>query len=379
VKAYWYWPYLRSEEYVIAAGVVGDGDRLVVDTTARADDPVVPLGPYDEVRAVLPGVADRSEGTLRWAGSRATTYLRRARLRRRAVRTGGFDVAHVMYLNPFTDAFDLASLGRRVALVSTVHDVVPHHRRMPERAQHALLLRLYRSAGTLVVHHPSVGEQLVEGYGVDPARVVYVPPDVPVVDRVASAGAADGRRRVLFFGTFRRNKGVAEYLAAIERLRDLPDVRFVFAGRGFDDIERLVRDAAARDSRIEAEIGYVTPARKDELHAQADLVVLPYTSFASQSGVLLDAYAHRVPLVVTDVGALGATVRADGTGWVVPPGDPAQLADAVAGALGDDGGRAAAAHAAETIARDRTPAATGRRLRAVYEGAIARRERGVER
>ena len=57
---------------------------------------------------------------------------RRALARRRALRAGGFDVAHIIYLNPFTDPLDLASLRRHVPLVSTVHDVVPHHSRVPD-------------------------------------------------------------------------------------------------------------------------------------------------------------------------------------------------------------------------------------------------------
>jgi glycosyltransferase involved in cell wall biosynthesis len=118
------------------------------------------------------------------------------------------------------------------------------------------------------------------------------------------------------------------------------------------------------------ELGYATARHKSELHATADLMVLPYTSFASQSAVLQDAYAHRLPVVVSDVGALGETIREDRTGWVVPPGDASQLAAAMLTALGDEGGLRAAADAADAIARARTPTLTGRRWRAVYEQAI---------
>ena len=57
------------------------------------------------------------------------------------------------------------------------------------------------------------------------------------------------------------------------------------------------------------------------MFSRASWVLLPYVSFHSQSGVLADAYTYRVPLVVTDVGAIGPTVRSDGTGFVVPPGE----------------------------------------------------------
>jgi glycosyltransferase involved in cell wall biosynthesis len=102
-------------------------------------------------------------------------------------------------------------------------------------------------------------------------------------------------------------------------------------------------------------------------------MVLPYTSFASQSAVLQDAYAHRLPVVVSDVGALGETIREDRTGWVVDPGDADELAAAMLAALRDGPALARAAAAADAIARDRTPVRIGRRWREVYEQVIGRR------
>jgi glycosyltransferase involved in cell wall biosynthesis len=147
----------------------------------------------------------------------------------------------------------------------------------------------------------------------------------------------------------------------------------VIAGAGAADVELAVRRAAEANPRITAELGFVSEERKHELYRACDLVVLPYTEFASQSGVLHDAYAHHRPVVVTDVGALGASVRDDGSGWVVPPSDAGALAGAIDAARAD--GRAwgqAATHAAN-VAADRTPEATAIRLRQVYLGAVRNR------
>jgi glycosyltransferase involved in cell wall biosynthesis len=370
VNVYWYWPFLRREELSLAAGVVDEGDRLLVHTTPRPADPIVSPDPRWVVDDTLPAVEDHAEGSIPWMASRGLTYARRAVARRRTARHGAFDVAHVVYLNPFTDPFTLHALGRHVPLVSSVHDVVPHNTRVPRAFEERLLALEYRTAGTLLVHHESIGRRLTGEYGVDPARVVVVPLQIPPPE-VERATRPPGPPTVLFFGAFRRNKGIDVLLDAIAQLRGELDARFVFAGRGFPDVERLVTDAAARDDRIETEIGYATARRKSELHASADLMVLPYTSFASQSAVLQDAYAHRLPVVVTEVGALGETIREDRTGWVVPPADAAALAAGLLGALSDAAGLRAAAEAADAIARARTPLLTGRRWRAVYEQAVA--------
>jgi glycosyltransferase involved in cell wall biosynthesis len=178
---------------------------------------------------------------------------------------------------------------------------------------------------------------------------------------------------VLFFGTLRRNKGVDVLLRAIATLRDRDDLRFVFAGRGFADVEQAVADAAAHDDRIVFDHGYVSSEAKDRHYRDADLVVLPYTEFASTSAVLCDAYSYRVPLVVADVGALGDSVRAEGTGWVVPPADADALAKALVEALADADGRRAAAASAAAVAAARTPARIGAQVRDLYERVVGAR------
>jgi glycosyltransferase involved in cell wall biosynthesis len=313
-------------------------------------------------------VQDVDERTVRWVASRTSTYTGRIRARHRAVSDGRFDVAHLVYLNPFTDSWDLRRLARRVPLVCSVHDVVPHQSRVPAPIERKMLQAQYRRTGMMVTHHDSVRRRLLEEFDVDPARVMVVP--LPIsLEQVADPPAGEPST-VLFFGTLRRNKGVDVLLRAIESLRGETDAHFHFAGRGFPDIEAEVLHAAANDARITTEIGYATAARKRELYRSASLVVLPYTSFASQSAVLQDAYSFRVPLVVSDVGALGETVREDDSGWVVEPGDAAGLAATLLGALDDATGRLAASEAMRVVAVQRTPARVGLQLRAVYERAI---------
>ena len=84
--------------------------------------------------------------------------------------------------------------------------------------------------------------------------------------------------------------------------------------------------------------------------ADATLVVLPYLR-TDASGVLATAIGHGRPVVVSDVGSLGETVREFGLGEVATPGDAQALAEACRRLLSD-------------------PA----RLRAAFEGTRAARE-----
>ncbi len=368
MRVSWYWPYLRPEHLPLVDAVAARLDRLVVHTIAGRIDPSDFERGRATIDATVPEVGSEREHSLAWARSRVGTYV--GRVRHRHERSLHADVVHVVFVNRFTDWWALERLARHRPLVTSVHDVVPHHTRLPMPVERRLLGRLYRHGGELVVHHESVGRQLQAEFGVDAARIHDVP------HWVLPAPAQHRERpntppTVLAFGALRRNKGVDVLLDAIAA-RPRLDARFVFAGRGAAEIEQQLRAAAASDPRILVEIGYATEERKHALYRGSDVVVLPYTEFASQSGVLHDAYSHGRPVVVSDVGALGESVRADHTGVVVAPRDPIALIDAVAALAGDPARWAGAAAASERVRQDNDPGATADRLLAVYDHAANR-------
>ncbi len=369
MHVYWYWPFVRSEELGLGAALVERGHHVTLHTIAERIEAGVPDGVM--LRDDIPGAPARRERSLPWLASRALVYPRRARARAATVAALRPDVAHIVYLNYFTDGFALRRLAQLAPVVSTVHDVVPHQGRVPRAMERRLLARQYAAAGTIIVHHPSVATRLTAEFEVDPERIHHVAWAVPEYE-IVPRPAEPEPFVVLLFGTLRRNKGIDVLIDAFRRL-DRKEVRLVVAGRGFADVEHAVQAAAAADTRIVAEIGRVSDARKQELYRAADLVVLPYTSFASQSAVLHDAYAHGRPVVVSDVGALGDAVRADGTGWVVRPGDAEALAAAIEQAAADPHGRRQAGAAAAATAHARRPAAVAGALERVYAHASGRR------
>jgi glycosyltransferase involved in cell wall biosynthesis len=155
--------------------------------------------------------------------------------------------------------------------------------------------------------------------------------------------------RLLFFGMIRPNKGVDVLLQALERL---PQCELTIAGAAeephyLERIRRLVQQFPP--GRVTLIDRYVSADEVAALFDQSRLVILPYTNFTAQSGVLHDALAHGRPVVATDVGALGECVRRWGIGRVVPPSDAVSLAGAIEQSLD----RAAYAAALAAIARVR--------------------------
>jgi len=366
VKIHWYWPFARAEELEWAHATAREGDRILVQVVDRSIAPIAGTEGRVQVVRDLPDVNRQRQAGVLWPISRAATYASRARQRRKSWEVGEFDLAHIHYLNRFTDAWRWRDAPRTTVL--SVHDLLPHDRRGPRAVELATLKRLYGGPDALIVHHEWLRERLVDDFDVDPGKVHIVGHQVfPVPEHRRSAVPPAGAPMVLFFGAMRRNKGADVLAEAIARVPSDLDVRFYFAGRGDSRVERLVRELAGSDPRVQADLSFVTAERKDELFMQSSIVVLPYTEFSSQSGVLHDAYGHRRPVLVSDVGALGETVRSEGTGLVVPKSSPKRLADGIVELVTSPQRWASMASAAEEVALKRSPEATGAELRAVYD------------
>ncbi|CAB4862252.1 unannotated protein [freshwater metagenome] len=359
MKFHWFWPFARSEELDWARSTLRPGETLVTEVIDRAEAPAAGTTHGVTVLRDLPDVK-RSVGRMGWAPSRAATYRERAAIRRRHWKSNEYDLFHLHYVNRFTDTFTRFP----TPLVMSVHDVMPHNPRLGTRLEHQLLAHMYKRPNALIVHHARLADELHTTFGIPHARIHVVPHQVFPID-VEPSPRPEGPPLLLFFGAFRTNKGM-EVLDEAMSLLGGQDVRLAIAGHGEKKLEDLALDMARRDERIHVSIGFATLREKQELFQAASVVVLPYTSFASQSGVLHDAYGHGRPVVVTDVGALGDTVRDERTGFVVPPRDAAGLATAIRRVLEPDQWDEAAA-ACKRIAHERSHAHIGIRLREVYD------------
>ncbi len=228
-----------------------------------------------------------------------------------------------------------APLWRPIPLVTTVHDVRLHpgDRETQVLPTWATTL-IARQSGDLVVHGESLKSLAVERFHKRPDHVHVL--SHPSIQRYVELAAAEGLTRraserpftVLLFGRIFAYKGLEQLLRAEAALGNrIPDLRVVIAGRGDDPWTR--RAEMGDPSRYEVHNRYIEDREAAQLFLDADVVVLPYAE-ASQSGVLNLAAAFGRPVIVTDVGELRATVEPSRIGLVVPPENPAALADALA-------------------------------------------------
>ncbi|MFC4560582.1 glycosyltransferase family 4 protein [Nocardiopsis mangrovi] len=276
----------------------------------------------------------------------------------------------------------LGGIGRRARTVALCHNVLPHERR---RADVVLTRTLLRRVGTVLTHSPAqarLARALVRGTGAD-VRTATLPPHLPETGgersgavepgatalpphlpdagearsaaaepgtdtggktdpavATAGAGAPDAdtggetgrkvRHHLLFFGIVRPYKGVDVLLRALAAGAPA-SVTLTVAGEvwgGADDLRSLAAELGIAE-RVEFREGYVASAELPELFGAADAVVLPYRSATATQNVWL-AHEHGLPVIATRAGTLADQVRDGIDGLLCAPGDPDDLARALA-------------------------------------------------
>lgn len=207
---------------------------------------------------------------------------------------------------------------------------------------------------------------------VDAEAFAPVPPD-PVRRRALALG---GRAVVGFTGELRRKKGIVPLVSAMARLAASRPVTLLCVGGVRAEEEGVLALARREQPALQALV--LPPCDHGELrrlYALMDVVVHPSLEDGMPNAVL-EAMAGACPIVATPAGGIADLLKDGRHGLLVPRGDAAALADAIARLL-DDRALAAALGAA---ARDRAARAfTPGRERRGYERLYRARRGGRRR
>lgn len=142
-----------------------------------------------------------------------------------------------------------------------------------------------------------------------------------------TAGAEEQKVTFLFCGRLEKQKGTDVLLAAWKMLpEDLRSVaRLVLVGKG--EWEELLR----RQTQGYPGIIFAGGAKREEMpeyYRQAQVYVHP-SRFEGMSNSILEALASGLPIITTEVDGNSDLVRPGSNGFLVPGGNPAELAKAM--------------------------------------------------
>lgn len=209
----------------------------------------------------------------------------------------------------FTDHAHLANLH---------YPAFPQEELLPARWTE-LETEIYQHASHVFVMSDHVRDTLGNDYGLPPSRVTTVHGGSNVDPSPAPLQNGDyGNRTVVFVGVdWERKGGPVLEQAFVKVHAELPDARLIVVG---------CRPELGR-SWCE-EIGRVPPDEVKGHLLRSSVFCLP-TRIEPFGVAVIEAFAQRLPAVVSNVGAMPALVRHGESGLVVPPDD----ADALAVAL----------------------------------------------
>ncbi len=224
---------------------------------------------------------------------------------RKIIKLNRPDLVHVWYDQRPLSLVRALFRSRGLLEIIHLHDVRPHIQSARTRWVYYYSKFVVRRAPIISVFSEHLRSEAIAEFGVSEEKIVVVrlPPGgmgQPVgrnIERLDRLGEQGHKLRLLFFGSIRRNKGIATIASALKQLPADVDFELRIAGRMASDVDPEFLQEMDHDFRVKTESGEVSETRKDSLFRWADLVLLPYKDFHGESAVLRDAMWYGVPIV----------------------------------------------------------------------------------
>jgi len=144
-----------------------------------------------------------------------------------------------------------------------------------------------------------------------------------IVENRKKVAELSGNFKFVYLGSLEKHKGVNVLLDAFVLLsKDIKVVELHIAGRG--SMEKDVLEKARVCPGIVYH-GWLSEAEVSELLLACDALVCPSVWKEPFGRVVLDAYKHGMPAIVSNSGGLAETVIHEKTGYVLTPGDSQEL------------------------------------------------------
>jgi glycosyltransferase involved in cell wall biosynthesis len=242
---------------------------------------------------------------------------------------GNFDIVQVF--KPYD--FPLMAWARRAGRARGIYsshgtDYFPGDVLFRKSIDGAFACSRYNAAMSEARYHIPVS---VAYNGFDETIFQPLPPDPMLRARFAPAGTP----LLLFAGRLVTFKGIDHLLDALVLLKERPQPHLLLIGDGPHQAS-LERRAAALG--LSDRVTFAGPQPHAELpryYAIADAFVVPSIAHETFSIAACEAMSCQRPVIGTRVGGLPEVVRDGETGYLVPPGDAAALADRIGALLGD--------------------------------------------
>ncbi|MGH8218565.1 MAG: glycosyltransferase family 4 protein [Steroidobacteraceae bacterium] len=281
------------------------------------------------------------------------------------------DVMHVM-ANSGWAWFLLAAPAVRAALRRDVPVIINYRGGLAREflaSAPRVVASMLRAASAVIV--PS---RFLQGVFAEHGISARIIPNVVNLELFRPVPRPEGRgRHIVIARSLEAIYGIDTAIRAAAKLhRDFPDLTVSIAGSGPEraPLERLAAELGVSD-RIRF-TGRLEPEMVAELYGRADIALNPSRVDNTPNSVL-EAAASGVPIVSTNVGGVPFLVEHGRSAWLVPPDDPALMAEGVARLLRHDALRDSLCAGAAQVAQSCSWAAVGGQWLTLYRQLSERR------
>jgi glycosyltransferase involved in cell wall biosynthesis len=229
-----------------------------------------------------------------------------------------------------------AGFGSGVKVIRTRHLANPVSNRPLTRWLYT------RMTDALVTTGEALRRRLIQENGLDPEKIFSIPTGVDLERFDPTTRRSTGLRQELgvptaapLIGTIamlRRMKGHDVFLDAAALVHgQIPAAQFLIVG-DIPTVSTVRDELSARADRLGLRAHVIFAGYRDdipEVLTELDCVVLASTRSEGLPQVIGQALAMARPVVATDVGATAELIQNRSTGILVPPNDPAALAEGI--------------------------------------------------
>ena len=227
--------------------------------------------------------------------------------------------------------------ARRPALVSAVMGLGASATAPWKRRLLGLALRIACAEGAVVVQNPEDRDALA-GFGLDPMRIALIRGSGVDTGHFAALPEPSGRPLAAgLVSRMLRSKGVLDAVSAIKALRAGGiEIGLILAGAPDPDSSDSLSEGEMQQIAREPGIEWLGPVEDvREVWRRAAIAMLPSTYGEGVPKALLEAASCAKPIVASDAPGCREIVVPGRTGLLVPVGDVAALAEAIAALVRD--------------------------------------------
>ena len=241
----------------------------------------------------------------------------------------------------------------------------PFFNQLPKWAQ-KILYFIFQKCDAFIVLSKSWQNFYISQLGLNPDKV-FVLPNAVKLPSIVPVRSTSAPIKLVFCGRIGARKGAFDLVQALTYLTDDQKAMTQLMMAGDGDLEQ--GHSLSEQLHLSEQVtflGWLSPQKRDQLLAHADIFILPSYNEGLPVAIL-EAMAWGLPIITTPIGGIPEVIIPNQNGLLVEPGNVQQLSKAIQLLIEDPQLRRSLGEAARETAKSFDASTYGDRLATIYD------------